>query len=66
MFLDPKKRGRWLAEIFGGPTATCPRFVMDGKSGEKTQDPDTVKAIYLKEGASFLRAKVECPPFFGI
>lgn len=38
LFLDPKIRGRWLAEIFGGPTATCPRFVTDGKSGEKTQD----------------------------
>jgi len=60
LFRDPKQRGRWFAEMFGTPQAGCPNYAVD-ETGKRTYDAEEVKAIYLKEGASFLRNKVPRP-----
>ena len=50
MFLDPKKRGKWLA--------------IDSSTGLSTSNPKEVKRIYLQEGAAILKAGIDSPlPF---
>ena len=61
MFLNPKKRGKWLDHIFGSQPSGCPNFAIDSETGLRTSDPDGVKRIYLHEGAQFLRNKLEKP-----
>ena len=62
LFMDPKKRGKWLERIFGNHPVACPNYAIDSESGRQTSDPDEVKAIYLKEGSQFLKNKLLCPP----
>ena len=61
-FLDPKKRGKWLDNIFASETSHCPNYALIPGSGEITYDPEKIKEIYLSEGTSFLRNKRSCPP----
>jgi len=64
LFLDPKKRGRWFEQAFGTRIVTCPNFAIDSKSGKKTFDEKEVKRLYLEEGASLLKNKIDLPPCF--
>jgi len=64
LFLDPKKRGRWFEQVFGTRIVTCPNFAIDSKSGKKTFDEQEVKRIYIEEGASLLKNKIDLPPRF--
>jgi hypothetical protein len=64
LFLDPKKRRLWLDSVFGNNSAGCPDFAIDSITGIKTSNPDEVKRIYLQDGATFLKSKMECPPPF--
>jgi len=64
LFLDPKKRGRWFERVFGTRIVTCPNFAIDSKSGKKTFDEQEVKRIYIEEGASLLKNKIDLPPRF--
>ena len=50
MFLDPKKRGKWIDLHFKSHRTGPPDFAIDGETNEKTRDPERVKEIYLKEG----------------
>ena len=61
IFLDPKKRGHWFESVFGTRIVTCPNFVVDSRSGKKTFDEKEVKRIYVEEGASLLRNKIDLP-----
>jgi len=64
MFLDPKKRGKWLDLIFKGQISSCPNFAIDSKSGTRSFDEKEVKRVYLQEGAVFLKTKYDIrPPF---
>ena len=64
IFLDPKKRGHWFESAFGTRIVTCPNFVVDSRSGKKTFDEKEVKRIYVEEGASLLKNKIDLPPQF--
>jgi hypothetical protein len=64
IFLDPKKRGHWFESVFGTRIVTCPNFVVDSRSGKKTFDEKEVKRIYVEEGASLLKNKIDLPPQF--
>jgi len=66
MFLDPKKRGKWLEHIFGNAASSCPNFAIDSATGLSTSKPEEVKRIYLKEGSDFLKKGIDCPPPFHI
>ena len=65
LFLNPTSRGRWFQRLFGTKTSgSCPNFAIDSKTGARTTDPDEVKEIYLREGAHFLRNKMDRPGDF--
>jgi hypothetical protein len=64
LFLDPRKRGKWLERVFGSSTPTCPNFAVDSSTGLSTSKPEEVKRIYLQEGSNFLKAGICCPPPF--
>ena len=64
LFSDPKKRGRWFDHIYGTPLMTCPNFAIDSRTDLKTFEPSQVKRIYIEEGASFLKNKIDLPPPF--
>ena len=61
LFLDPKKRGKWIDLHFKPHRTGPPDFAIDGQTNEKTRDPKKVKEIYLKEGTIFLRKKLQPP-----
>ena len=64
MFLDPKKRGKWLENVFGSTATSCPNFAIDSSTGLSTSNPKEVKRIYLQEGAAILKAGIDSPlPF---
>src|SRR6202012_1771435 len=61
LFLDPKKRGRWIDLHFKSHRTGPPDFANDGQTNEKTRDPKKVKEIYLKVDTIFLRKKLQPP-----
>ena len=62
LFLNPKNRGRWFERVFGTRVSVCPNFAIDSKTGRKTFEENEVKKIYVQEGASLLKNKIELPP----
>jgi hypothetical protein len=61
LFLDPKRRGKWIDLHFKSNRTGPPDFAIDGETNEKTRDPKRVKEIYLKEGTIFLKKKLGPP-----
>ena len=53
LFLDPKKRGKWIDLHFKPHRTGPPDFANDGQTNEKTRDPKKVKEIYLKVDTIF-------------
>jgi hypothetical protein len=53
MFLDPKKRGKWIDLHVKSHRTGPPDFAIDGETNEKTRDPERVKRFILKKAQSF-------------
>ncbi len=62
LFLDPRKRGKWLDHVFGARMIACPNYVVDSKSGKKIFDEKEVKRVYVQDGSALLRNKADLPP----
>src|SRR3954454_15520792 len=60
LFMDPRKRKIWFQNAYGLQNSGCPNFAIDWK-GVKTYDPAQIKEIYLREGTSRLKIKLEIP-----
>src|ERR1700722_14256707 len=63
-FLDRAHRGKWLANIFSVEHTPCLNYTFVPGSGRVTYDAEEIKGIYLTEGTSVLKNKVQClPPY---
>ena len=64
MIWTQRKRNDWYEHVLGSQRIACPNFAVDSKSGKRIYDEREVKRIYLEEGASLLRNKIDLPPPF--